>query len=224
MTKRDLRGVVLVLFAVAALVVAYASPLKSVVEQWLSARGPDVKGVASGAMFIGVSALMIAIGIPRLFFAGVAGAMFGVTLGFVFAEVGTMLGCMLTFVGARVLGRDYVSERLGSRPGRVKRLLDAAETHGVVSNLLIRSAPVGNFFVTNLLMAVSRVTVPDFLLGTFIGTIPATLALALVGSGITEGGSVQVIIGGGFVLVWSLVYARYVIPRAKARIGATEAE
>ncbi len=222
MTKRDLRGAALVLFAVAALVVAYTSPLTSIVERWLwSAQGSVTHGLAGGAIFIGVSALMIAIGIPRLFFAGVAGAMFGVTLGFTVAEIGTMSGCLITFVGARVLRYDYVSSRLGSRPGRVKRLLDAAREHGVVSNLLIRSAPVGNFFVTNLLMAVSRVSISDFLLGTFLGTVPATLTLALVGSGITGGGAVHVIIGGGFVLVWSVVYGRCVLPRVRARLGAS---
>lgn len=214
------RALLLGSVVVAGLIVAYATPIRSVTEAWLHGdAGPRTWGAWAPFGFALVSALAIAVGVPRLFFAAVAGALFGVVSGFFMAEAGAILGCIVTFLGARALGRTYIEARFATPGARVRRALDLASRHGVAANLLIRSAPVGNFFVTNVLMSLSRVSVRDMLVGTSLGTIPGTLAFALIGSGAVSGHAGPIVTGSFFFLVWGIAYARLVLPWLRRRVA-----
>ncbi len=218
MRSPALRAAVLLAVVVAGLAVAYGTPSRGVVEAWLEGvDGPRAWGPWGPAGFLGVAALTIAVGVPRLFFAAVAGALFGFALGCVIAEAAAMLGCVLTFLGARALGREFVESRLGSRFDRLRRTLALASRHGVAANLLVRSAPVGNFFVTNVLMSLSRVRIGDMLLGTLLGTLPGTVALALIGSGMVHGAVGPLVTGAFFFVVWGAAHARLVLPWLRRR-------
>lgn len=171
-TRRN-RAAVLVILAVASLmlIVLLRDELKidrvaQLVQpiRELGALGPVVFG---GITFAGVM-----IGLPRLFFAGLGGYLFGFFPGLLAAQLGTLLGSIVTFLYGRALGREYVAARVGERFEKLSKVLEQVGRHGIMTNLLVRNIPVGNSFVMTLAMSVTGMPLRDFAIGTFLGTLP----------------------------------------------------
>jgi len=158
------------------------------------------------------AALLVAVGAPRLWFAGAAGVFFGTFGGFVIAQISTVIGCLLNFAWGRWLARDLLARR---NAPRLQRLLGALERAPIATNVAIRLCPVGNAFAFNLLLAASKITPRDFLIGTFIGTLPETLALALFGDSAHKG-SVGLLLTGA-ALMAILTAASILIARSTRR-------
>ncbi len=143
------------------------------------------KGIGGEILFLCVAGLATAVALPRHVVSFLAGYAFGVVLGTLVGLAGTVIGCVLTFFYARIIGRPLVSARLGAR---VQRIEDFLAAHPFWMTVLIRLLPVGNNFATNLAAGVSRVPVLPFFLGSLLGYIPQTLVFALAGSGVEVGG------------------------------------
>lgn len=152
-------------------------------------------------VYIGLSSVAISVGAPRLAFAILGGLLFGWWWGFLFAHVGTVLGCLGAFTWARWLGRDYVSARMARRRGR---LIERVRRHPIATNVLIRVCPVGSNFATNMLFGVSPVTARQFLIGTFIGTSPETLIYAVFGSSAESASELKLLVGAGMLALMTL--------------------
>lgn len=179
------KAVILALLILACVGVVYLTPLRDYVRtDGVEELRRTVLGYGNWApaVFLALCAGCVAIGVPRLILAGLGGAFFGWLQGAALAQVGTLAGCFVTFGVGRGLGREYIEAIVRRRFPRAAALLDLVGRHGFAANVLLRAAPVGNCFATNLLMAVSPVGKRNFLLGTFLGTLPETLILALFGS------------------------------------------
>ena len=219
MTRSATHAALLGFIATLGLVGAYLTPLGSMLDDWMhSSSGPASWGAWGPLAFVPISGLAVALGIPRLLLATVAGALFGFALGCVSAQAGALLGCTLTFAAGRWLGREWVESRMAGRSQRIQRLFALAESHGIACNLLIRSAPVGNFFVTNLLLSVSRMKTWKMLVGTLLGTLPGTVVFAMVGSGLSQGTLAPLVLGVACLLIWGLVYGRVLLPKVRRHI------
>ena len=142
------------------------------------------KGVGGEILFLCVAGVATAVALPRHVVSFLGGYAFGLLLGVLLALIGTVVGCIVTFFYARVIGRPLVSARLGARVQRVEDFLAA---HPFWMTVLIRLLPVGNNFATNLAAGVSRVPAIPFFLGSALGYVPQTLVFALAGSGVEVG-------------------------------------
>jgi uncharacterized membrane protein YdjX (TVP38/TMEM64 family) len=172
-------GVLLSLVAIGFLV--KWSGLGNMLDQgWIDTevRG---QGVAGELLFLGVGGLATAVGFPRQVIAFLGGYAFGFLQGVVLGVVATVIGCLLSFYYARMLGRRLVASRLS---GRSKRVDDFLRGNPFEMTLLIRLLPVGSNFVTNLAAGVSSVAAAPFVLASALGYVPQTAVFALVGSGI----------------------------------------
>lgn len=179
------RAVIFVLFVGACVGVVALTPLKAyagpeAVGLWRARL--DALGAWAPAAFFVVNALAVAVGVPRLLFAALAGALFGWIAGAGLSHYAGLTGSWLTFAVGRSLGRDVVSGVVERRMPRARRFLGFVGRNGLLSNVFIRLAPVGHAFTSSLLMSVSPVSTSDFLLGTFLGSLPHTLVFALFGS------------------------------------------
>ncbi|MFQ5698825.1 MAG: TVP38/TMEM64 family protein, partial [Myxococcota bacterium] len=131
-------------------------------------------------------------------FALVAGGLFGALPGVLLAEAATLIGSVATLSLARRAGREAALRRLaqaggGARGGapsavgeRIEAVLQAISDHPLVSNLVLRAAPVGNCLAVNLCMSLTPIPLRWFTLGTALGTLPETLIYGLIGAGIVE--------------------------------------
>jgi len=168
------------------------------------------KGVGGEILFLCVAGVATAVALPRHVVSFLGGYAFGVLPGVLLALIGTVIGCIVTFFYARVVGRPLVSARLGARVQRVEDFLAA---HPFWMTVLIRLLPVGNNFATNLAAGVSRVPAIPFFLGSALGYVPQTLVFALAGSGVEVGAAWRIGIAVALFLVSGVIgawlYRRY---------------
>jgi phospholipase D1/2 len=106
----------------------------------------------------------------------VAALIFGPTLGFIYALLGSTAGAGLTYgIGDR-LGSSTVRRLSGSRLNRLSQKL--AE-RGILAVALVRIVPLAPFTVINLVAGASHIRFRDFMLGTVLGMAPNMLALTI---------------------------------------------
>jgi len=89
------------------------------------------------------------------------------------------LGAWLAFLLARSLGRDGVSRIRWARIASIDAML---ERRGLVSVLLVRLVPLFPFMAVNYAAGLSAVRQRDYLLGTVVGIIPATVGYTALGA------------------------------------------
>lgn len=157
-------------------------PLKS----WMS-QGPVIRaelngfGFAAPVVFVAGTALLAAIGAPRLVLCSLAGMLFGFSLGLVWSQLGTLLGAYGTFLAVRALGREAI---VGRYP-KLNRYSERIRNRGLLAVLLIRQLPM-NGFHNNLLLGLSSVRHRDFLLGSLLGYLPLGVTAVLIGAGVVQ--------------------------------------
>jgi uncharacterized membrane protein YdjX (TVP38/TMEM64 family) len=137
-------------------------------------------GWAAPLIFIPAVAVLVAVGVPRLLLCPIGGMAFGFWQGLLWAQLGTMLGYYATFLFVHWCGRDFIVRKWP----RLSHYTRLTRKKGMISVLLVRQLPITGFYI-NLLLGLIPLSHADFLLGTFIGILPAAVPATLVGSGAT---------------------------------------
>lgn len=137
-------------------------------------------GWAAPLVFTFAVAGLVAVGVPRLLLCPIGGMAFGFWQGLLWAQLGTMLGYYATFLFVHWCGRDFILRKWP----RLSRYTGFSRKNGMISVLLIRQLPITGFYL-NLLLGLIPLSHADFLLGSFIGILPAAVPATLVGSGAT---------------------------------------
>jgi uncharacterized membrane protein YdjX (TVP38/TMEM64 family) len=173
-------------------------------------------------LFVLVGAVAVAGGVPRQVVCFLGGYVAGLTEGVALALAATVLGSAAAFLFARLLARDFVRRRLGTRAGRIDDFLGR---NPFVATALIRLLPVGNNLLTNLIAGISAVPALPFLLGSAVGFLPQTVVFALLGSGIRVDPPLRIAISVALFVVSGLLGAvLYRRLRAeRSRIAASDA-
>lgn len=139
------------------------------------------QGLTGQMIFLGVASIAVAVGIPRQLICFLAGYAFGLGAGIGLASLASLVGCVLCFFYARLLGRELVMHKFAARVGRID---DFLHDNPLTMAVLIRFLPVGSNLLTNLVAGVSSVRPLPFLAGSLIGYTPQTVVFVLLGSGI----------------------------------------
>lgn len=176
-----LRGLLLLAsLIVGAYVLQATHLLSSINEAWIDSavRG---KGLHGELLFVGIGALVAAVGLPRQLVCFLGGYGFGVLEGTLLGLLASVLGCVCTFFYARLLARRLVLARFAHR---IRKLDDFLHDNTLGMALLARLLPVGSNLVNTLVAGVSSVRALPFFIGSALGYIPQTLVFALAGSGV----------------------------------------
>ena len=223
-----LKIILLAAFVAASLVLAYIPAVRNTVTAWWPAAEYTKEHVwTAGLIFTAGTAVLVAVGVPRLFFWWFAGVTFGLARGLLFAEVGTVIGSYATFCFVRWAGRDLilrkwpVLDRYGRRLGR----------GGWATVLLARVTPISSLAI-NATLALTPVTHRTFVLASAAGYlaegIPATL-LGAAGRKLGQGmlaRSIAYILAGVVLLAFAgylvVKYRRRAAMRKDAGVGAPE--
>lgn len=168
------------------------------------------RGLTGVALYLGLTALFTCAGVPRQVFGLAGGYAFGVLWGTAWATAGVTLGCMMSFSYARFLGQNFVQRRFGHRIDPLEKFLVRSP---FVMTFIIRSLPVGNNLVTNILAGVSRIPALPFFAGSCVGYIAQNFIFALLGSGVRVDPFWRVAISAALFVLASLLgvwlYRRY---------------
>lgn len=129
------------------------------------------------------------------------GLLFGTVVGGIAAVVGATIGATLVFLIARAAIADAkfgdLAGRVGWLPGvagqlgklrkldtRFEQMKAGFQTNAMSYLLFLRFVPAFPFWAVNLVAAILGVPLKTYVVGTFFGIIPATMAFASLGAGL----------------------------------------
>ena len=177
------RGMLLLgLVAVILFALIYLSPLRQYLGRVreLSDQVRSLGWQAPLVFTISVGVL-VAVGLPRLFFCVLGGMAMGFWQGLLWAQLGTLLGNYVVFGLARSWARDWARQYL-SRHGKLQNVL---LEEGIAGVILARQLPLPGLLI-NLACGLLSIGRGDFLLGTVIGQLPEAIPCTLIGAGVLE--------------------------------------
>ncbi len=108
-----------------------------------------------------------------------AGVLFGPFWGTVYTVIGATLGATVAFLISRKFGRTTTEKFLKSR---LKGIDDFSEKHGLMTTLVLRLVPGPPFDVLNYGLGLSKISLRDYVIGTFFGIIPGAFAYVYFGA------------------------------------------
>ena len=138
-------------------------------------------GFLAVLVYIAVYGILIALSVPGAAVLTIAGGfLFGTWIGAVCAVIGATLGATALFLAARA-GLGGLAQRAGRFVGR----LEAGFRVDAFNYLLaLRLVPIFPFWLVNLVPALVGVSLPIFVLATFLGIIPGSFVYASLGNGL----------------------------------------
>ncbi|MGB9692701.1 MAG: TVP38/TMEM64 family protein, partial [Candidatus Sumerlaeaceae bacterium] len=179
------------------------------------------RGQTGLLLFIAVAALVIGLGVPRLWVSALAGGLFGASMGTVVGQLASILGAIITFYIARFILRSVLVRRM---PPRMRVWYDRINRRGFFWLFYIRLFPFANATVTNLIGGVSQVSLGTFLIATFLGYLPETIIFAIFGSSAAKKDSVQFAIAFGALVVFLAIERTWQYLRKRRGALAQEEE
>ncbi len=146
--------------------------LCSFVQQW---------GVVAAFVYIAVYATLVALSVPGAAILTIAGGfLFGIWIGGLCAVVGATLGATAIFLAARA-GLGGLAQRAGRFVGKLE---EGFRADAFSYLLVLRLVPIFPFWLVNLVPALVGVTLPTYVLATFLGIVPGTFVYASLGNGL----------------------------------------
>ena len=171
------------------------------VDRWVLGQG-----LLGDLVFVGIGAAATAAGAPRQGVAFLGGYALGVVQGTVLSLAAQVLGCALSYLWAKAVGRGWAERRLAGRFGhRLRPLRDVLAGSPFGATLALRLLPVGNNLALNLLAGMAGISLLPFLAGSAIGYLPQTVVFALLGKGIRVDGAWQLGLGIGLFVVSAVI-------------------
>jgi uncharacterized membrane protein YdjX (TVP38/TMEM64 family) len=110
-----------------------------------------------------------------------AGAIWGVAGGFPVVSVASTLGATAAFLAGRTFARGWVSRRIEGNE-RFRAIDEAVAGEGWKIVGLMRLSPVIPFNLLNYVFGLTRVSLRDYVLASWVGMIPGTLMYVYLGS------------------------------------------
>ena len=136
------------------------------------------RSAAAPLLFLAAHIATSLLFIPRALIAATAGAIFGRWWGLVWATIGGVLGSACGFLVARYLYSGLID--LETLPW-FGPYLQRAERGGWPVVTVIRLLPINHSFV-NYALALTKVGLADYLIGSLLGQIPSTVAFVEFGA------------------------------------------
>lgn len=112
----------------------------------------------------------------------VGGTLFGAVVGIALGWLGYVVGCWLSFLFARTVGRSWVEERFADS-ARFRRFSNAISEQGFRAVLLTRATLIFPANLINLVSGVSVISQRDYLLATAVGCLPLVILYSVLGAG-----------------------------------------
>jgi uncharacterized membrane protein YdjX (TVP38/TMEM64 family) len=144
--------------------------------QWIASFG-----VIAPVVFIAAYIMACVLFIPGSIMTIGSGVLFGVARGSVYVSVGATVGATLAFLIGRYFARDWVAAKLAGNP--TFNEIDAAvgrEGWKIVG--LTRLSPVFPFNLLNYAYGLTRVSLRDYVIASWIGMLPGVVMYNYIGS------------------------------------------
>lgn len=165
--------------AAAVIVAIKFLPIQKLLAQaltWVGGLGPW-----GAVLFIALYVVATVLFIPGSVLTLGAGAVFGVALGSVYVSIASTLGATCAFLVGRYLARDAIGRRIAGN-ARFAAIDQAVANEGWKIVGLARLSPVFPFTLLNYAFGLTRVSLRNFVLASWIGMMPGTVMYVYLGS------------------------------------------
>jgi uncharacterized membrane protein YdjX (TVP38/TMEM64 family) len=172
----NLRRVVLVLILVAGIGAAwlYRDHISvEALELWLGQLG-----WIAPLVFIACYAIATVFFMPGTLFTLAGGVLFGPVFGVLYNLTGATLGATLAFLTARYLASDWATRHAGKR---LQKLVEGVENEGWRFVAFVRLVPLFPFNLLNYALGLTRLTLPVYVITSFIFMAPGGAAYTYLG-------------------------------------------
>lgn len=143
-------------------------------------------GATAGLVFIALYVVAGAASIPGgTILTIMGGFLFGPWLGTLYVLIGATAGATVLFLAARSAIGDSLRRRLDRLGGgRGERLAHDLERNALSYLLVLRLVPLFPFWFVNLVAAAAGIPLGIYVIGTFLGIIPASFVYVSIGNGL----------------------------------------
>ena len=144
--------------------------------QWVRDQG------AWGPVLLGAAYIIACVlFVPGLILTFAAGFLFGPLIGSLTVSIASVLGATAAFLVGRYLAREWV-ERMVQHHPKFRAIDRAVGREGFKIVLLTRLSPVFPFNLLNYAFGLTKVSLRDYVLASWIGMLPATVMFVYLGS------------------------------------------
>lgn len=164
-------------------------------------------GLAPIAAIVGGALLLVAL-VPRTFVTLASGAVFGPLEGAAYALGAALLAAALGFAVGRLLGREFVAQRVRGRLARLEGWFARQTAFGVIT---VRLLPVAGFGLISYGYGATGARVLPFLVGSVLASIPTAFGYAAIGAAVSSPGNINwfAVAPAGLGLIASAVLIRH---------------
>ncbi|WFF00583.1 VTT domain-containing protein [Micromonospora sp. WMMD964] len=139
------------------------------------------------AAILGGALLLVAL-VPRTFITLAAGAIFGPLEGAAYALGAALVAAAIGFTVGRLLGREFVAERVRGRLARLDGWFARQSVFGVVT---VRLLPIAGFGLVSYGYGTTGARVLPFLAGSVIASAPTAFGYAAIGAAVSSPGQIN---------------------------------
>lgn len=151
----------------------------------------------SGLIYLALYIVATVCLVPGLLITLAGGALFGFVAGTVLVSISSVAGATAAFLVGRTLAREWVARRTAAWP-KFRALDRALQARGFWIVLLTRLSPAFPFNLLNYAYGISQVRLRDYVLGSWVGMLPATALYVYAGAAaasLTQAASGRVQVG-----------------------------
>ena len=167
------KAIVFALFLAAMIVLFRFTPVREYISPDYLQSLVNSFGPWAPLVFVLLYAGGICLFLPATLFTGLGALLFGTFQGFLYNELGALLGASLAFFIGRYLGRDFAAGLIGDR---LKKYDDRIAANGFATVLYLRLI-FFPFTPLNFGMGLTRVTFKDYFFGTLFGILAGGFVL-----------------------------------------------
>jgi len=152
-------------------------------RHWLDPQSLSQMGAQLLATPLGPLAVMagyvlaVMLGMPVLVLTSVGALIFAPWPGMAYALAGMVAGALVTYAIGRFTGAHTMDRWTKGRLALLSRHL---QRRGLITVIAVRVLPLAPFIMVNMVAGALRVRLRDYLLGTCIGLMPATISIFLL--------------------------------------------
>ncbi|XP_076888381.1 uncharacterized protein LOC143538793 [Bidens hawaiensis] len=176
----SLRIALLLLLIAAIAVACFTLPVEKTLKDFLLWVEDDLGPWGPLALAVAYIPLTI-LAVPASVLTLGGGYLFGLPMGFLADSIGAVIGATAAFLLGRTIGKTYVISKLGDYP-KFRAVAIAIQKSGFKIVLLLRLVPLLPFNMLNYLLSVTPISVWEYMMASWLGMMPITLALVYVGT------------------------------------------
>ncbi len=124
-------------------------------------------------LFVLAYGIFVTFAIPASAFTLLSGSIFGLPMGLLLTILGSNLGCHLSYLLSKIIGKDAILKRIKSGSFLENAQKKAAD-NGLLFMLYVRLIPLFPFAAVNYLSAMIGIKYKDYTIGTVLGMLPAS--------------------------------------------------